>query len=91
MKDLFEKLIEDLKKYKVYIIVFYVVVIIIGVLWGLFQPRKVDEYKRSVQERTSNLTDKYREKSEEYNEYIDDFEDVEKLETDNDNNANENE
>lgn len=69
MKDIFEKLIEDFKKYKVYIIIFYIVVIIIGILWGLLQPRQVDLYKRALQERTSNLTDKYREKSDEYNEY----------------------
>lgn len=67
IKDLFGVLIDDFKKYKIYIISLFIICLIIGVLWGLFQERKVDEYKRIEADRLNNIQDIYRDEYKGYN------------------------
>ena len=59
MKKLFEKLLDDLKKYKLYIIIYLVVCIAIGILWGFLREREMDEYDISIEKRGNNLSDRY--------------------------------
>ncbi len=60
MKNLFSKLLDDLRKFKVYLIVYLVIMLIIGVLWGIFAEVDIDEYKYMEQQRnTGNIRNLY--------------------------------
>jgi hypothetical protein len=67
MKNLFMKLFDDLKKYKVYLIVYIVIMFIIGLLIGIFSEPDIDEFKYAEQQRnTGNIKNLY---FEEYKSY----------------------
>lgn len=90
MKELFASLLNDLKKYKTYIIVGFILCLIIGFLIGIFKEREIDEYQKKEQESRSNPIGIYRDEYKIFNLDIqnEDLIDTDKYEEEPDENEN---